>query len=149
MNNKELITKWVLEKVEEEYKDDIALVVSHNTLRLESEKGTPSVSYFIPITDKGRRFARTFILDGVGIDLWGIEWERMEQFADLNEYNISCLADSQVLYARTPEDRERFENLKKRQGGESFQSGFDAGTCSAGIGAGKTDLSEYAVFQRQ
>ena len=115
MNNKELITKWVLEKVEEEYKDDIALVVSHNTLRLESEKGTPSVSYFIPITDKGRRFARTFILDGVGIDLWGIEWERMEQFADLNEYNISCLADSQVLYARTPEDRERFENLKKRQ----------------------------------
>lgn len=61
MNNKELITKWVLEKVEEEYKDDIALVVSHNTLRLESEKGTPSVSYFIPITDKGRRFARTFI----------------------------------------------------------------------------------------
>ena len=40
---------------------------------------------------------------------------RMEQFADLNEYNISCLADSQVLYARTPEDRERFENLKKRQ----------------------------------
>ena len=80
MNNKELITKWVLEKVEEEYKDDIALVVSHNTLRLESEKGTPSVSYFIPITDKGRRFARTFILDGVGIDLWGIEWERMEQF---------------------------------------------------------------------
>ena len=112
MNNKELITKWVLEKVEEEYKDDIALVVSHNTLRLESEKGTPSVSYFIPITDKGRRFARTFILDGVGIDLWGIEWERMEQFADLNEYNISCLADSQVLYARTPEDRERFENLK-------------------------------------
>ena len=93
MNNKELITKWVLEKVEEEYKDDIALVVSHNTLRLESEKGTPSVSYFIPITDKGRRFARTFILDGVGIDLWGIEWERMEQFADLNEYNISCLAD--------------------------------------------------------
>lgn len=116
MNNKELITKWVLEKVEEEYKDDIALVVSHNTLRLESEKGTPSVSYFIPITDKGRRFARTFILDGVGIDLWGIEWERMEQFADLNEYNISCLADSQVLYARTPEDRERFENLKKRQG---------------------------------
>lgn len=121
MNNKELITKWVLEKVEEEYKDDIALVVSHNTLRLESEKGTPSISYFIPITDKGRRFARTFILDGVGIDLWGIEWERMEQFADLNEYNISCLADSQVLYARTPEDRERFENLKKRQA-ENFSN---------------------------
>lgn len=48
MNNKELITKWVLEKVEEEYKDDIALVVSHNTLRLESEKGNSLSKLFYP-----------------------------------------------------------------------------------------------------
>ena len=73
------------------------------------------MSYFIPITDRGRRFARTFIYDGVGMDIWGIEWERMEQFAELNEYNITCLADAGILYARTPEDRERFEALRRRQ----------------------------------
>ena len=73
------------------------------------------MSYFVPITDKGCSFARTFILEGQGIDIWGIEWERLEQFAALNEYNITCLADGEVLYARTPEDQERFESLKQRQ----------------------------------
>lgn len=113
MNNGEFVTQWVLETVKETYPDDIALVVSHQTLRIDAEQ--QAVSYFIPITDKGRRFEQTFILNGEGFDIWGIEWERMEKFADLEEYNITCLADGEVLYARTPEDRQRFEALKNRQ----------------------------------
>lgn len=111
----ESVTEWVLKAVKEKYRDDIALVVSHSTLLLDPDEERPSMSYFIPITDRGRRFARTFIYDGVGMDIWGIEWERMEQFAELNEYNITCLADAGILYARTPEDRERFEALRRRQ----------------------------------
>ena len=112
-NNRIRVTKWVVETVEKEYRDDIALVVSHTTLRIEGEE-TPVVSYFVPITDRGRRFARTFILDGEGYDLWAIEWERLERFAELLEYNITCLADAELLYAKTPEDAERFEKLKER-----------------------------------
>lgn len=113
MNTDKFVTEWVLNTVKEKYADDIALVVSHSTLRINDEQQV--MSYFVPITDRGRSFAQTFILEGCGYDIWGIEWERLEQFASLNEYNITCLADGEVLYARTPEDRERFERLKIRQ----------------------------------
>jgi len=113
MNTEKFVTEWVLDTVKEKYADDIALVVAHSTLRISDEQQV--MSYFVPITDKGRKFAQTFILAGQGFDIWGIEWERLEQFAALNEYNITCLADGEVLYARTPEDQERFESLKMRQ----------------------------------
>lgn len=113
MNTEKFVTDWVLDTVKEKYADDIALVVGHNTLRISDAQQV--MSYFVPITDKGRKFAQTFILEGKGFDIWGIEWARLEQFAALNEYNITCLADGEVLYARTPEDRERFESLKMRQ----------------------------------
>ena len=112
MENAAFVTQWVLDTVKKEYAQDIALVVAHGTLRLDEQ---PQVSYFVPVTERGRRFAQTFILGGQGFDIWGIEWERLEQFAALEEYDLTCLADAQVLYARTPEDLARFETLRERQ----------------------------------
>lgn len=113
MNVEKYVTKWALDTVKKDYANDIALVVAHNTLRIND--GQPCMSYFVPITDRGRSFSQTFILEGVGFDIWGMEWERLERFAELDEYNITCLADGEVIYARTPEDRERFEKLKRIQ----------------------------------
>lgn len=113
MKHDMFITNWVLKTVKEKYTDDISLVVSHPTLNMDSTAAT--VSYFVPITAKGRQFAQTFILDGRGYDIWGIEWERLERFAALDEYNLTVLADSEILYARTPEDAARFETLKNTQ----------------------------------
>ena len=113
MNTDTFVTQWVLSTVKESYTDDIALVVSHSTLNIDSQEDT--VSYFVPITDRGRQFAQTFVLAGRGYDIWGIEWERLERFAALEEYNATVLADSKILYARTPEDAARFEALKQTQ----------------------------------
>lgn len=113
MNTDIFVTEWVLSTVKESYADDIALVVSHSTLNIDSQEDT--VSYFVPITDRGRQFAQTFVLAGRGYDIWGIEWERLERFAALEEYNATVLADSKILYARTPEDAARFEALKQTQ----------------------------------
>lgn len=113
MTNSKFITDWVLDKVKNNYRDDIALVVSHTTLRLDDEE--KCISYFVPITDKGRSFAQEFIFKGQGFDIWGVEWERLEGFAALEEYNITCLADGEILYARTNGDKERFEALKALQ----------------------------------
>lgn len=113
MENSKFVTEWVLETVKEKYADDIALVVSHSTLRIDENEEV--ISYFVPITERGHTFARTFILNGEGFDIWGIEWGRLEKFAALEEYNITCLADGEVLYARTPADTLRFEQLKKIQ----------------------------------
>ena len=57
------------------------------------------LNLLVTVTDRGRQFARTFILEGRGYDIWGIDWERLERFAALEEYNITVLADAKVLYA--------------------------------------------------
>lgn len=112
MTTSEFVTQWALDTVQRDYREDIALVVAHNSLSMDDSVQT--ISYFVPITERGQRFAQTFILEGLGIDVWGISWERLERFAALQEYNTTCLADGTVLYARTPEDRQRFEALQQR-----------------------------------
>lgn len=106
------VTHWVLDTVKRDYAEDIALVVSHTTLNMNEAEDT--ISYFVPITDRGQRFARTFILGGRGYDIWGIAWDRLERFASLEEYNITVLADAKLLWARTEEDAARFDNLRQR-----------------------------------
>lgn len=112
MKQDSFVTDWVLNTVKENYADDIALVISHSTLNIDPD--AESVSFFVPVTDRGRQFARTFMIGGRGYDLWGIEWERLERFAALEEYNITVLADAEILYARTQEDATRFESIRQR-----------------------------------
>lgn len=112
MKENTFVTDWVLNTVKEKYPDDIALVVSHDTLRIDPAQ--KAMSYFVPCTKRGETFARTFILEGVGYDIWSVSWERLEGFAELTEYNITVLADAEVLYARTEEDRDRFLALQRR-----------------------------------
>lgn len=111
MKDSEFVTRWVIDTVKEKYTDDIALVVSHTTLQIDDE---PCISYFVPITSRGNELARTFILEGKGFDIWGISWERLEKFAELEEYNITVLADSEILYAKDDEWASRFEALKSK-----------------------------------
>lgn len=113
MKNGEFVTKWVIDTVKEEYQNDIALVISHTTLRIDDQE--KAISYFVPVTERGANFGQTFILGEEGFDIWGVPWERLEKFARLEDYNITCLADGEILYARTPEDEKRFLELKKQQ----------------------------------
>ena len=113
MKNSEFVTKWVIDTVKEKYPDDVALVVSHTTLLIDDAE--PAVSYFVPITNRGNELSRTFILNGEGFDVWGIPWERLERFAELEEYNITVLADSEILYAKDDEWAARFEQLRSKQ----------------------------------
>ncbi len=112
MKTSEYVTKWMIDTIKKNYRDDVALVVSHSTLKInDNDKG---IGYFVPVTEKGKQFGQTFILEGTGFDIWGIDWNRLERFADLEEYNITVLADAEILYSRCPEDTARFESLKKR-----------------------------------
>ncbi|MCI9436670.1 MAG: hypothetical protein HFH85_05790 [Lachnospiraceae bacterium] len=111
MKYDEFVTQWALKTIRENYADDISLAVSHTTLSIDG--GGRKISYYVPRTKKGEELARTFILGGVGYDIWCVSWERLEQFAELKEYNITCLADAELLYARTEEDRKRFLALRR------------------------------------
>lgn len=127
MKNNEFVTKWVIDTVKEKYADDIALVISHTTLSIDG--GEPCVSYFVPITNRGNELSRTFILDGVGYDLWGIPWERLEKFASLDEYNLTVLADGEILYAKDGEWADRFKALQSKLR-ENLSDGGKARECA-------------------
>lgn len=107
----DFVTEWAIDTIRKKYAQDIALVVSHSTLQIDDNQ--KRISYFVPATGRGEEFARTFILAGVGYDIWGIPWQRLEGFARLEEYNTTVLADAEVLYARTEQDRERFTALQR------------------------------------
>lgn len=111
MKNDEFVTKWIINTVKEKFADDIALVISHTTLRID---GDPCISYFVPITERGNELSRTFLLDGTGYDIWGIAWERLERFASLEEYNLTVLADGAILYAKDGEWADRFRALQAK-----------------------------------
>ena len=113
MTNDAFVLQWVLEQVKTEYQDDIALVIGHT--KFKHDEPEQVFSYFVPHTDRGEQFAQTFILNGEGMDIWAIRWERLEKFAALEEYNTHVLAGAEVIYARSKEDLERFETLRQTQ----------------------------------
>jgi hypothetical protein len=105
---------WVLNKIKTEYKDDILLLIGHNSYRLEKDAELAKFSFFFPATDRGNELARTFIIDGIGYDLFPMSWERIERMTELDEDNASCVGDSEILYYRKEEDRKRFLELQIR-----------------------------------
>ena len=111
--NKEL-TEWAIEKINTEYKGEVSLLLGHDTLRLEEDKGESAISFFIPETEHAYGLSKTFIINGIGYDLFPISWSRMESFAEIKEYNTTCLADAKILYAKDGTARKRFELLQNK-----------------------------------
>jgi len=108
------LDQWVLTKIETEYRDDIQLLIGHNTFRLEEDAALASFSFFFPATGRGYQLAKTFIINGAGYDLFPMSWERIERITELDEDNAPCVGNATVLYARSEEDRQRFLDLQAR-----------------------------------
>ena len=108
------LVDWAIKKVESEYSDDVCLLIEHKTLKLERDMKAKTFSFYIPATNRANGLAKTFIIDGIGYDLFPMSWERIESMADVKEYNTTCLADSEILWARSGEDRQRFISLQAR-----------------------------------
>jgi len=113
MKTSEFILNWAIDTIKRDYADDIALVLTHDESKMDHS--TPHFSFFIPITKRGDDFAKTFILKGIGFDIWSIHWDRIENFVNLNEYNIHVLADAKIAYAKSPEYAQKFEMYQKMQ----------------------------------
>lgn len=111
MNNR--LTKWVIEKIEKEYRDDIALLIGIKGHSTNGDDHGECFDYFIPCTQRGEELSRAFIVEGVGHDLYARDWERIERSATLDEMTL-VLANATILYARTPEDEERFYAIKEK-----------------------------------
>jgi hypothetical protein len=108
------LADWAVRKVESEYKDDVCLLLEHRTLRLDIDQDQTSFSFYVPATSRANGLARTFIVEGVGYDLFPVSWERLEGLAEVKEYNTTLLADAEMLYVRNDRDRDRFASLQAR-----------------------------------
>lgn len=108
------LAEWAVEKVESAFRNDICLLLEHRTLKLEKDTDIQSFSFYIPATSRSNGLARTFIISGIGYDLFPMPWERVERMADVKDYNTTCLADAEILWARSDADRQRFLSLQAR-----------------------------------
>ncbi len=108
------LADWAIRKIELDFKDDVCLLLEHKTLKLAQDQSETSFSFYIPATNRANGLGRTFIIGGIGYDLFPMSWERVERMSDVKEYNTTCLADSVILYARSEADRSRFLSLQAR-----------------------------------
>lgn len=107
------LTEWAIKKIVTEYKEDIALLIGITGHATDGDSHGECFDYFVPATDRGYELSQTFIIDGIGHDLYPRSWERLEASANLQDMSI-VLNGATILYARTKEDTERFEALKKK-----------------------------------
>ncbi len=113
MEDMKKLTDWVIRKIETEYKGDVALLLAvkgHNT---DEDQHGVCFDYYVPATERGNELAETFIIGGVGHDLYPRSWERLEDSVALNDMAI-VIDGAEILYARSKEDEKRFLDLKRR-----------------------------------
>lgn len=94
MKRNDMIVDWVVRKIQKDYKDDISLLLTYGSY----ENGTANLLsdvdfYFIPKTKNAYKLCKTFIVEGVGFDLFPMSWERVEGLAGLNECLTPCLGN--------------------------------------------------------
>ena len=107
------LTKWVIDKIEKEYKDDVALLIGIKGHSTDGDGHGEIFDYFVPATERGNELSETFIIDGVGHDLYPRSWERLENSVNLNDMPI-VLDKATILYSRSETDTKRFEECRKR-----------------------------------
>jgi len=108
------LADWAVRKIESEYKDDVCLLLGRWRRHFPLDQEELSFHYYVPATSRSNGLARTFIIDGLGYDLFPMTWERVERIADIRGDNPVCLDQAEILYARTDHDRQRFVSLQAR-----------------------------------
>jgi hypothetical protein len=108
------LTEWAVNKIKKEYANDVALLIAVEGHSVNGDGHGECFDYFIPATDKGNELAQTFIINGIGYDLYPRSWERTERTANLDDRATICLSNAKILYSRTKEEEERFLAIRKK-----------------------------------
>ena len=111
---REQVLAWTIEKAERDYPGQICLMIQSLNLRFPEERAVPSIDFFVPADGFADTLSRTFIIDGVGVDVYARSWARLEEMAELNDYNAHLMGEGTIVYAHSEEDRQRFLGLQAR-----------------------------------
>jgi hypothetical protein len=108
------LTEWAITQIKKNFKDDVALLIAISGHSLENDCHGECFDYFVPANEKGYKLAQTFIIDGVGHDLYPRSWERIENMANFDDAFTYGLADARILYYRSEEDKKHFIELQEK-----------------------------------
>jgi len=108
------LTNWVITQIQKKYKDDVALLIGISGHALENDCHGECFDYFVPSNENGNKLAQTFIIDGVGHDLYPRSWKRIENMAEFNDDFTKGLADAIILYSRNEDDKKRFAEFQEK-----------------------------------
>lgn len=101
----EMIVDWAVKKIEKEYKGEVALLLTYGSYENGTSNPLSDVDfYFIPKIEHAYKLSKTFIVEGIGFDLFPMSWERVAGLAEINECLTPCLANVKVLYCDSEED---------------------------------------------
>lgn len=112
MKRDERILEIIKNKVINEYKNDILLLVVYGTKQADEYDNLGIRFYFIPKNEKGKSLTTQFIVEGVSYDLFPMSWDRLIANAAMDSPQGYLLLDTEVVYCSDDEALNRFENLK-------------------------------------
>ena len=113
MERNDEVIAYFCERVEG-YRDEVDLLLLYGSYLTRDAGPRSDVDLcFVPATERGWQVAETFIYQGVGYDLFGMDWSRVVRIAQLTGSLTPLVADSRI-YARTPEAEERLLDLRAR-----------------------------------
>lgn len=108
------LTEWAINQIQTKYKDDVALLIAISGHSLDDDCHGLCFDYFIPATEKGNNLGQTFIIDGVGHDLYPRSWQRIENMANFNDDFTYGLGNAEILYCRNEEDKKQFSAMQEK-----------------------------------
>ena len=109
------LVRWITEKVEREYAEDISLVLIYGSYVNGTANSRSDVDCcFIPKTERGYEMATGFILEGVGYDVFSMSWERVERIACLRENLTPLVGDVEIIFCGSAEDMARFRGMQEK-----------------------------------
>ncbi len=107
------VSSALIERIQRDYAEDVAIAAYYGSYTDGTATERSDLDFFyIPANPKGYGAGLSFILDGRSFDFWPIDWERAERMARLEDSKTGILADCKLLYVRSDEDLESFNNLK-------------------------------------
>ena len=113
MTNNDRLIRWIQRRAEG-FRGDIAVIAAYGSYINGTANPRSDVDcYFVPKTERGGKFAATFILAGVGYDIFPMNWARLERIADLRDPLTPLVGDVRLLYCDTEADLERFGRLQQ------------------------------------
>jgi len=110
------LADWIKRKAETDYPQDIGLVCVYGSWLNGTMNARSDIDcYFVPETERSMAFARTFLLEGVGYDIYPMTWQRLEDIAALRTPMQPLLGDVRILYGSEAAVA-RLEKLRQTMG---------------------------------